>query len=448
MQNRTDWHFSGRSWLIIDAVIAWIAVLLAYSFGTDLVVSWDTTFPNQPAAYPAAIGFTFFFILIGNIWGLHDPLRQKRFWPVLARVVMVVSISIILFLLFLYLFWLKQLGRTTVITIAISSTVLSMSCRFFLWKISQSYRRKLLLLMNDDDRRELINALGGSALPFEIVNPKDLLNKADMGDRAKLLEVCRKLKVDEIIVNNNYFSGKDQPWLVCFAEGIQVTSLNTFIERYFYKVSTKRLGINWLLELDLRLTHPVYHRWKRVSDIIMGTVGLVLTAPLMIVVMVMIYLESGAPIFYTQNRVGLRGKVFTIWKLRTMKLHAEGSGSKWTQKKDSRVTSIGQFLRRTRFDEIPQFWNIIVGDMSMIGPRPEWKNVADVWTDKIDLYPYRNLVKPGLTGWAQINYPYAITEEDVKEKLSYDFYYMKHATVLLDFQIVLRTIAAIMKGSR
>jgi lipopolysaccharide/colanic/teichoic acid biosynthesis glycosyltransferase len=131
-----------------------------------------------------------------------------------------------------------------------------------------------------------------------------------------------------------------------------------------------------------------------------------------------------------------------------MFVHSSESNSRWASKNDDRITWVGKLLRRTRFDEIPQFWNILTGEMSMIGPRPEWTDISEIWSQKISLYPYRHLVKPGLTGWAQINYPYAATEEDVLEKLSYDFYYMKHASALLDLQIILRTISAIMKGAR
>lgn len=286
-----------------------------------------------------------------------------------------------------------------------------------------------------------------SGLPFEIAGLHDVEAK-DIDSSEKLIGICSQLKVDEVVIDHTAFAKDHTPWISCLSHGIQVSSINSFLERYFYKLSCNRLGLSWLLELDLRLTHPVYHRWKRLFDVIIALVALTLCFPLIVAISILILIESGRPIFYKQKRVGLRGRPFTIWKFRTMVVHSSEGNSRWASKNDNRVTWSGRLLRRTRFDEIPQFWNILVGEMSMIGPRPEWVDIAEIWSNEIPLYSYRHLVKPGLTGWAQINYPYASTKEDVIEKLSYDFYYMKHASALLDLQIILRTISAIMKGAR
>ena len=159
-------------------------------------------------------------------------------------------------------------------------------------------------------------------------------------------------------------------------------------------------------------------------------------------------LESRGPIFYSQIRTGLHNQPFKIWKLRTMRADAEKDGPQWARGKDHRVTRIGRFLRRSRLDEVPQFWNILKGEMSLVGPRPERPEFVEKLSREIPFYNPRHLVKPGLTGWAQINYPYGASSEDSMNKLKFDLYYIKHASPGLDLQIMLRTIGAMMKGSR
>jgi exopolysaccharide biosynthesis polyprenyl glycosylphosphotransferase len=447
MQKRTDWYITGRTWLAIDGFIAWFSVIIAYLFNEDLSVSWTSNIPGQPSAYAAALGFAICISICTNVVGLHDPLRQQRFWPTLGRILLGVGSGIGCYLLFLYLSYLFVLGRVVLVQLFALSIFLMLGLRVIIWRVSKVNRRRVFLMIPEFDRLELANMIDKSGLPFEIVGLYDK-NAYEAKSDEELIQVCRSLKIDEIVIDHRIFQKNQTPWIACLANGVQVSSINSFLERYFYKVSCNRVGISWLLELDLRLTHPIYHRWKRLFDIAIALVGLTLTFPLMVTIAILILVESGRPIFYRQKRVGLREQPFTIWKFRTMVVHSEEENSRWASKNDNRVTLIGKLLRRTRFDEIPQFWNILMGEMSMIGPRPEWTDIAEIWGKKVPLYPYRHLVKPGLTGWAQINYPYAATEEDVIEKLSYDFYYMKHASALLDLQIILRTIAAIMKGAR
>ncbi len=158
--------------------------------------------------------------------------------------------------------------------------------------------------------------------------------------------------------------------------------------------------------------------------------------------------SRGGPVFYSQERVGRFNRLFRIYKLRTMVTNAETNGAQWASVDDNRITPIGNLLRRTRLDEVPQFWNVLKGEMSLIGPRPERPEFVDLLESKIPFYVQRHLVKPGLTGWAQINYPYGASIEDAHNKLTYDLYYIKNASVVLDLQIFLRTIGALMKGSR
>ena len=183
-------------------------------------------------------------------------------------------------------------------------------------------------------------------------------------------------------------------------------------------------------------------------DIALSLVGTLLSAPILIVAIALIKLTSRGPVFYSQKRVGVGQNVFTIWKLRSMRIDSEKSGPQWAKAKDPRVTRVGRLFRKTRIDELPQFWNILHGEMSFIGPRPERPEFVEKLAGSIPYYRQRHLIKPGLTGWAQICYQYGASEEDAREKLSYDLYYLKNASFMLDMQIILQTIGAIAKGAR
>ena len=195
---------------------------------------------------------------------------------------------------------------------------------------------------------------------------------------------------------------------------------------------------------------PYYHGIKRVFDVIMALLVGIASLPLMLIAMIAIKLESRGRdgVIYSQWRVGRFGRPFRIYKLRTMVTNAEADGAKWATKGDSRITLVGRILRKTRIDELPQVWNVIRGDMSLVGPRPERPEFIDMLQHEIPFYVQRHLVKPGLTGWAQINYPYGSSVQDSLNKLTYDLYYIKRASLQLDLQILLRTCGTLMKGSR
>ncbi|MBC2601108.1 exopolysaccharide biosynthesis polyprenyl glycosylphosphotransferase [Puniceicoccus vermicola] len=447
VQSRTDWYFGGRSWLVVDFFAGVFAILLAYFLNPDLTIGWQPSFAGQPAGYPAAIGFGVLLALVADIAGLHDPLRQQRFWPVTIRIIFSLVITFLLAVVILYGLALQQLGRTVSIQSMIAAGLMMSGFRGMLFRIQGRTRRRILLLLNRGQREDLRDRIEKSGLPFRVADLPDSYDTTI--ENTRLMEVCHKLKIDEVVVPEESGSPESPPvWMDCLESGIQVTHARAFVERYFYRVDCSDVRPNWFLELDLRLTHPVYHRWKRFSDILLASIGLLVAAPFLLFFLGVIWAESGRPLFFKQQRVGLRSKPFTILKLRTMSVLREEETRDADRLNDSRVTRIGYILRRTRLDEVPQFWNIIRGDMSFIGPRPEWIDIAEDLGERIPYYPYRTLVKPGLTGWAQINFGYAANDEEVREKLGFDFYYLKNASVMLDLQILIRTVGSIMRGSR
>lgn len=210
---------------------------------------------------------------------------------------------------------------------------------------------------------------------------------------------------------------------------------------------TGRIAISHLYENDLgslRLS-PIYKVSKRLTDIVLVLMSLPIVIPIMIITAIAIKLESTGNVIFTQKRTGLGGKVFTMYKFRSMTTNAENQNTVMTQIGDKRITRVGHIIRKLRIDELPQFWNILKGDMSLIGPRPELPNMVEKLEQEIPFYIYRQLVKPGLSGWAQVTQG-SDHVENIAEKLEYDFYYIKNASISLDLLIVIKTIQTILTG--
>ena len=195
---------------------------------------------------------------------------------------------------------------------------------------------------------------------------------------------------------------------------------------------------------------PLRRASKRAFDLVVASALLVLAAPLMAVLVVLIRLDSRGPAFYRQDRVGQNGREYALWKFRSMRLDAEKNGAVWASANDDRVTRIGRFIRKTRMDEIPQVLNVLRGDMSFVGPRPERQVFIDIISRDVPYYSLREGVKPGITGWAQIRYPYGASVEDGRNKLEFDLYYVKNGTLFLDLAIIFHTVRHVLlaRGAR
>ena len=233
--------------------------------------------------------------------------------------------------------------------------------------------------------------------------------------------------------------------------GIRVFNDRGFWEQHLGKINLDRLDTRWLMFSEGFVNGRLDRVVKRMSDIACSLTLLLLTLPLMLVISLLIKLDSPGTLFYRQERVGLHGKRFTLLKFRSMSSNAELGGKPlWASQKDSRVTRIGGFIRSTRIDELPQLMNVVRGEMSFIGPRPERPHFVEQLGHLIPFYDNRSYVKPGITGWAQVNFPYGASVEDAREKLSYDLYYVKNRSFLLDFVILLSTVRVILfqEGSR
>jgi lipopolysaccharide/colanic/teichoic acid biosynthesis glycosyltransferase len=237
----------------------------------------------------------------------------------------------------------------------------------------------------------------------------------------------------------------NQRLLNLFFGGVPTYTLELFHQVHWQKVPLYRLNQMWLFQEGFQIARePVFERLKRVSDILLSAIGLSLAAPLFSAAALAIWLEDRGPVFFSQVRIGRNRVPFRIMKLRTMRPSA--GGDRYTHVGDNRITRVGRFLRATRIDEFPQLWNVLHGEMSLIGPRAEWDRLVEDYERQIPCYYFRHLVKPGITGWAQVNYPYGASVEDTLRKLEYDLYYIRHFSFLLDASIVLKTIHVMIFG--
>lgn len=256
-------------------------------------------------------------------------------------------------------------------------------------------------------------------------------------------------QLDEVIVGAQ--DDLNNEWLAVLVawreQGVQIVNMAAVYEELTGRVPVEHVGKNWsvLLPMDQDATRGLNGMLKRGLDIVLAAVALVLAAPFFPLIALAIRLDARGPILLRQARVGKNGRIFTLYKFRTMVPNAEPPGvALWAEEDDPRVTRLGKFLRRFKFDEVPQFWNVLRGEMSLVGPRPERPEIVDNLQRDIPFYRLRHVVRPGVTGWAAIRFRYGRSVNDALVKLQYDLYYLKHQSVLLDALILVKTLGAIL----
>jgi sugar transferase (PEP-CTERM system associated) len=266
--------------------------------------------------------------------------------------------------------------------------------------------------------------------------------------------IADQYNVDEIVIapDNNH---KDMPFddlLDCKMSGVRVMDMMSFYEREQGIISLENVQPSWLIFCDGFAQGGFRALEKRFFDLAASLMLFTVAWPFMLITAVAIFLESGfkGPILYRQMRVGENNKHFEVLKFRSMKTDAEKNGAQWAQPKDNRITRVGGFIRKTRIDELPQLFNVLKGNMSFVGPRPERPEFVEGFNERIPYYRERHRVKPGITGWAQLCYPYGADEYDTIQKLQYDLYYVKNYSLFLDFSIMFNTVEVVLwgKGAR
>jgi sugar transferase (PEP-CTERM system associated) len=296
------------------------------------------------------------------------------------------------------------------------------------------------------DRRELGVEIVGFIDPDPDRVGTPVINPGVIGTIADIPRIVRERSVDEVVVSLSDARGKlpMDTLLDMKLEGVSFEHLASVYEKYTGKIAVENLRPSWLIFSPGFKKGRFLRVAKRALDVGVAGTGLLLAAPVIVFVAIAVKWTSPGPALYRQERVGLRGRTFRVIKFRSMRQDAEkNTGAVWATKGDSRVTPIGAFLRRTRLDEIPQLWNVLKGDMSFVGPRPERPEFVASLTQDIPFYGQRHTVRPGLTGWAQIRYTYGASIEDALEKLQYDLFYIKNMSIALDLFIIANTVKTV-----
>ena len=366
--------------------------------------------------------------------------------------------SIILALVY---YWFPELmvGRGVFMLAAICMISLILGWRLFFEFLTQRVgpRERLLLVGTGESAvqraRELFarRDLGVDIVGFIDPDPsrvgQPVLNPGVVGSIEDIPTVARALSVDRVVVSLGDARGKlpMEKLLEMRLDGTAFDHLATVYEEYTGKIALENLRPSWLIFSDGFRKSRLLSAAKRALDICAASIGLLVVAPVLALVAAAVKLTSRGPVFYHQARVGQHGRVFTLHKFRSMRSDAEAAtGAVWAQSDDTRVTPVGGVLRRARLDELPQLWNVLLGHMSFVGPRPERPEFVTSLARQIPYYGQRHMVKPGITGWAQVCYSYGASVEDAMEKLQYDLFYIKNLSLAFDLFIIFKTIKVVL----
>ena len=358
-------------------------------------------------------------------------------------------------------FWFPSLmiGRGVFLVTSVLIIVVMTAWRgLFVWFGSQLKPRERLLLVGTGNAavklareiHERRHELGVEIVGFVDPDPEKVgapvLNPGIVGTIEDIPSIVRARAVDRVVVSLTDARGKlpMDKLLEMKLEGVSFDYLASVYEQYTGKIAVENLRPSWLIFSSGFAKGPWQKASKRGMDLVAGVAGLIVLAPLLLLIALAVKLSSRGNVFYRQQRVGQHGRVFTVHKFRSMYTDAEATtGPVWAAQHDRRVTIVGRFLRRTRLDELPQFWNVLTGDMSLVGPRPERPEFVQQLTQQIPFYGQRHVVRPGLSGWAQVKYTYGASVEDALEKLQYDLFYIKNMSLALDAFIIVSTLKTV-----
>ena len=285
-----------------------------------------------------------------------------------------------------------------------------------------------------------------------ISNNKSRATEYLIGSYEQMEEIIYQKKIDILVIVKDIKSPGFKKYMKRIFDlkinGLKIMNYEEFNEDIQKKIDINKINEEWLLQsngFDI-LNNEVQRNIKRGMDLMLALILMVILSPLALIVSIIIKLESKGPVIFKQMRIGENMRPFKVYKFRSMRLHDPEKYSKYTLDNDSRVTKFGKFIRKTRIDELPQLWNILKGTMSFVGPRPEWDILAKDYARQINYYNLRHLIKPGITGWAQVMFPYGESLDDAKKKLEYDLYYLKHQDFILDVLVVVKTAKAVFFG--
>ncbi|MCA3178852.1 MAG: TIGR03013 family PEP-CTERM/XrtA system glycosyltransferase [Burkholderiaceae bacterium] len=438
-----------------------LTALEAFVVFQSVVLGFDLREANPRGDSPLleATTFTAVMLLSMSALGLYQ-IHAEPFRTTVHRLLIAYGLALLCVSLVFYLFPETYIGRGVLAwsTLLALASVLLLRTVFFRLTDVGLPKRRVLVLGNGAEAEEVIRYLheGASRKSVQYAGLYPVMPDASESREALKLShdglrhTVEELRVSEIVVAVRERRGGVLPLrrlLDCRLRGIKVMDLQSFYEREQGVLHIDNMRASWMIfgnGFGQSFTRDVV---KRLFDVGVSLALIVLTLPLLLVAMIAIVIESGMPILYTQERVGEGGRRFRIVKLRTMVQNAEADGKpRWAGLRDARITRVGACLRRTRIDELPQLWNVLRGDMSFVGPRPERPYFVEQLTEKIPFYDVRHSVKPGVTGWAQVRHTYTSTVEEGMVKLQYDLYYVKNHSLFLDLMILVETVQVVLLG--
>jgi sugar transferase (PEP-CTERM system associated) len=395
------------------------------------------------------------------LFDLYDFHMIRRRTMLYIRILEALGFAAIVLAVIFYTLPEMMLGRGVfILSLSLMLAITTFWRVFALWLLGHPRMAERVLILGTDqnainlarealERREQGYEIIGFVGDDPTLIGQSLINPRVVGLASELESLVHLHRVDRIVVALDQRRGRlpldallklKMPDIVAIEESV------SFYERLTGKVSIEMLRPSWLIFSGKTQTLRLYKRLRRMLDILVSLTGFLLALPIMVLTAIAIKLDSRGPVFYSQERVGKHNRVFKIMKFRSMRTDAEQAGPVWAGQSDPRVTRVGRIIRLLRVDELPQFVNIIRGEMSFIGPRPERPVFVEQLERDIPYYSQRHLVKPGLTGWAQIRYPYGASVEDAIEKLQYDLYYIKNQSPFLDAVILFETIRIVVFG--
>ena len=447
--------------VIVETVLLFSTALAATQirFGSE---SSDVLF-NQRGWMKLVI-LTVVIQLAFYLFDLYDLPTTRRYRRVIINLVIALSVATVLLSILFYVVPALQLGRGVfLVDVTLILAVIPAWRLVVAWSAGHpqlGVRERVLILGSGDQAIELARAtLERRASGFHIVGfvdnkpeliGKSLINPKVIGLTADIEGLVEQYQVDRIVVavaDRRGMFPTEELLNLSLSGRVAVEESARYYERLTGKIASEMLRPSWLIFSRGNRFSDFERHVRRLLNAGFAAVGFVLSLPIMLLTALAVKLDSRGPVFYVQERVGKNGRTFKIIKFRSMRAGAEAkSGPVWAEEDDPRVTRVGRVIRKLRFDELPQFVNVIRGDMSFVGPRPERPMFVEQLGEIVPYYSQRHVVKPGLTGWAQIKYPYGASVEDSIEKLRYDLYYIKNQSLLLDAIIVFETIKIVMFG--
>ena len=447
----------------VDALILMLAAYLGIALGSsgpvEVIANLDAAVP------PLAAGFTLGTLSVMTTMGMYQLDRLENAQSVVLRLFVAVLCGVVItFLVLRALEPSFSLGPGALVIAVIVGLTGSVLVRFAFYRWSEvgAFKSRVLVLgagyrlekLEDFSQRSRNHVIVGyvALQRQQHYTPKQNILPVTPGET--LLTIVKRHAIDQIVVGVRDRRNGGLPLqqlLECRLKGVKITELHSFCEREYRQVLLAALNPSWMIFEDGFRQGFLRGVFKRLLDLLVSGILLVVTMPLLLVAALAIIFESGLPVFYRQERTGENGRAFTLYKLRSMKNSAESDGTpRWAAVNDDRTTRVGRIIRKLRIDELPQIINVFKGEMSFIGPRPERLFFVEQLTQQIPHYGLRHIVKPGITGWAQVNYAYGGSLDDVIEKLQYDLYYVKNHSLFLDLMILIATVEVVVwgKGAR